>query len=85
VDGKLTVTPGVAQARAKVVALFTGQHETDDRNIAGTAWGFLNAVSAYTDHNQRRRGGAEGRMRALVMAGQAEEVKSDALRYLLAA
>jgi len=85
VDGKPTVTTGIEQARGKVLALFAKQHETTDRNIAGTAWGFFNAVSAYTDHNMRRRGGSEGRMRALIMAGQAEEVKTDALRYLLAA
>ena len=68
-----------------MLALFNGQYHNADRNIAGTAWGFYNAVTAYTDHNQRRRGGAEGRMRALTMSTATDDVKANALRYLVAA
>lgn len=84
-DGKPTVTLGLARARGKVLALFDGQRHSTDRNIAGNAWGFYNAVAADTDHNQRRRGGSEGRMRALTMSSATDDLKSNALRYLVAA
>ena len=85
VEGKATVTPGLVKARGNLLALFNGQYHNADRNIAGTAWGFYNAVTAYTDHNMRRRGGSEGRMRALTMSTATDDVKANALRYLVAA
>ena len=85
VEGKPTVTPGLVKARGNLLALFNGQYHNADRNIAGTAWGFYNAVTAYTDHNMRRRGGSEGRMRALTMSTATDDVKANALRYLVAA
>lgn len=84
VDGRPTVTPGVEKARAKVVALFDRQGESTDRRIAGTAWGYFNAVAAYTDHNVNRRGGDDGRMRAILLDGQAERIKQRALELLAA-
>jgi len=84
VDGKLTVTPGVEKARAKVVALFDRQGDSTDRRIAGTAWGYFNAVAAYTDHNVNRRGGDDGRMRAILLDGQAQGIKQRALELLAA-
>lgn len=84
IDGKATITPGVEKARAKVVALFDGQGDSSDRRIAGTTWGYFNAVAAYTDHNVSRRGGADGRMRAILLDGQAERVKDRALQLLAA-
>src|SRR5207249_1237590 len=71
VEGKPTVTPGLVKARGNLLALFNGQYH--------------NAVTAYTDHNMRRRGGSEGRMRALTMSTATDDVKASALRYLVAA
>lgn len=84
VDGKITVTSGVEKARAKVVALFDRQADSIDRRIAGTAWGYFNAVAAYTDHNVNRRGGADGRMRAILLDGQAQAIKQRTLELLAA-
>jgi phage/plasmid-like protein (TIGR03299 family) len=85
VDGKLTVTKGIEKARGRVLALYSGQGDTSDRAIAGTAWGYYNALTAYTDHNKSRRGGAEGRMRALTMSSLTDDMKADAIKYLVAA
>jgi phage/plasmid-like protein (TIGR03299 family) len=85
IDGKPTVTDAVEAARGKIVALFAGQRESDvDRRIAGTKWGYLNAVTAFTDHNQRRRGGAEGRMSAIAIEGSADAIKQRAMDLLAA-
>ncbi len=85
IDGKATVTDGVKAARSTIVALFAGQADsTVDRRISGTKWGYLNAVSAFTDHNQRRRGGAEGRMSAIAIEGTADAIKQRAMDLLAA-
>lgn len=85
IDGKPTVTDAVEAARSKIVALFAGQRDSAvDRRIAGTKWGYLNAVTAFTDHNQRRRGGAEGRMSAIAIEGSADAIKQRALDLLAA-
>lgn len=81
VDGK--VTPGTEHARESVVGLFKEQAHNHDHNIAGTRWGYLQAVSAYVDHNIRRRD-AETRLESLLF-GTGVQVKARAAELVAAA
>jgi len=76
-DGKVIVPAN----QRKVIELFRRQPDTSDANIAGTRWGFYNAVAALVDHNIRGSKGERKMERAL--AGS--DVKDFAMRMLLAA
>lgn len=74
--GKM-VTPVIQTA---VVELFKGQREvTADRKIAGTRWGFYQAVTAALDHN--RKGGEDSKLRRF-LAGTDDSIRSRAWRLL---
>jgi len=62
----------------KLVELFRFQGDRGDHKIAGTRWGFYNAVTALLDHNARG-----GRQMARALAGS--EVRDRAVAMLLAA
>jgi phage/plasmid-like protein (TIGR03299 family) len=71
---------GLANERAlkKVLSLYDGQgHGADLESAKGTAWGLLNAVSEYVDHERRARS-AEYRMDS-AWFGQGAVIKQRAL------
>lgn len=68
----------VPTAQGKVYDLFRRQHRTDPQ-IAGTKYGYFNAVTAYLDHN---RGG--DRM-ARIVKGESERVRTQVIEHLEAA
>lgn len=70
----------VPENQRKLVHLFRYQGANGDGAVAGTRWGFFNAVTALTDHNVR--GGARSAM-ARTLGGS--DVRDRALAILLAA
>ena len=70
-----TVTP---RAHGKVIDLWRRQEQTDPQ-IAGTRYGYLNAVTSYLDHNR------SGDAMARTVAGEANALRSRAVRLLQAA
>lgn len=74
----------VPRNQAKVIELFRRQPHTADQAIAGTKWGFYNAVTALLDHNTRRVGADEGRMQRAIRGAQ-DSVRDQAMSLLLAA
>jgi len=71
----------IPENQIKVVSLFRGQERTTDARIAGTKWGFYNAVTALLDHNAR---GSRGERRMIRALGSTD-VRDKAMRLLLAA
>jgi hypothetical protein len=67
--------------QTKLVELFRRQPDTNDRRIAGTKWGFFNAVTALVDHNARGNKGERRMERAI--AGS--DIRDRAMTMLLAA
>lgn len=76
-DGRVLVPAN----QTKVVALFQGQANTTDYRIAGTKWGFYNAVTALIDHNSR---GSKGERRMERVIGNSD-IRDRAMEMLLAA
>lgn len=76
-DGEVIVPAN----QSKVVALFAGQERTTDARIAGTKWGFYNAVTALVDHNARGSRGERRMERAL----SGSDIRDRAMDMLLAA
>lgn len=71
------VTP---ELQMTVVDLFKGMHAVaSDRRIAGTRWGFYQAVTAALDHN--RRGSARSRL-SRFLSGSDDSVRSRAWKLL---
>lgn len=75
---------GVKRTRAHVVRLFDGE-QRGGQQIAGTAYGALNAVAEYVDHHQVRRGGQEARLNAGMFGSQPQQLKEKAFELLKAA
>jgi len=70
----------VPALQTAVVELFKGQREVGiDRRIAGTRWGFFQALTAALDHN--RKGSDDGRLRRF-LAGSDDTLRSRAWRLL---
>lgn len=67
--------------QTKVVELFRRQADTTDRRIAGTRWGYFNAVTALLDHNAR---GSQGERRMERALG-GSDIRDRAMGLLLAA
>lgn len=65
--------------KGKLFTLFERQEYNTDRKIAGTKWGFYNAVTALVDHNTRGQG------RRMARALGTSEIKDKAMGMLLAA
>jgi phage/plasmid-like protein (TIGR03299 family) len=76
-DGKV-ITP---INQTKVIELFKRQPQSSDANIAGTRWGYYNAVTALVDHNMR--GGKGERRMERALGGS--DIKDHAMQMLLAA
>lgn len=74
-DGRVLVPAN----QTKVIELFRHQGATTDARIAGTKWGYYNAVTALIDHNSR------GQNRRMERALGTSNVRDQAMQLLLAA
>jgi phage/plasmid-like protein (TIGR03299 family) len=73
--------PIIPANQGKLIELFSRQPDTSDRRVAGTKWGFFNAVTALVDHNAR--GGKGERRMERALAGS--DIRDRAMDMLLAA
>jgi phage/plasmid-like protein (TIGR03299 family) len=78
-EGDRVITPA---NQTKLVELYQRQPDTTDRRVAGTKWGFFNAVTALLDHNARNTSG--GKMGRTLANGQST-IRNRAMELLQAA
>jgi phage/plasmid-like protein (TIGR03299 family) len=77
-DAKTGYAEGV---RDNLVQLFESGPGTDLPGVRGTAWAALNAVTGYTTHGRRTRGGQEGRLES-VWFGSGAKLNQKAVEFL---
>lgn len=59
---------------AKIIRQLLDNYHAD--RAAGTAWGAVNAVTEYTTHQMRTKGGTEGRLQSVLLGGGADMART---------